>query len=445
MRTLIRGGNIVNEGRCFEGSVLLEADKIVSVIEGTSQPLGTHDIEVDARGCFVLPGIIDSHVHFREPGLTDKADIDSESRAAAYGGVTSYFDMPNTVPQTTTLDALEEKFERGRRHSHVNYSFFFGATGDNWSEFQHLDCHRIPGIKLFMGSSTGNMLVEGISSLANVFTSAKAVDLPLMVHCEDTSTINNNMQAMKEKYGDDPDIRLHPLVRSEEACVKSASLALELAHEHGTQLHIAHVSTARELDLMAQEDNLHVTAEAVIAHLLFTDNDYQVKGSLIKCNPAIKTVHDRDILRRALTNGSIATIATDHAPHLFSQKEGGCAKAASGMPMVQFSLPVMLGLVDEGVLTIERLVELMAHNPARLFDVRNRGFIRKDCKADITIVKPHCPWTVTEEIIQSKCGWSPLFGHTFNWKVTHTICNGYMVYCEGQFDDGYRGEEITFR
>lgn len=445
MRTLIRGGNIVNEGKCFEGSVLIEEDRIVSVMEGTAQPLGTHDMEVDARGCFVLPGVIDSHVHFREPGLTDKADIDSESRAAAYGGVTSYFDMPNTVPQTTTLAALEEKFDRGRRHSHVNYSFFFGATGENWSEFQRLDRHRIPGIKLFMGSSTGNMLVEGNTVLVKVFASAKTVDLPLMAHCEDTSTINNNMQAMKEKYGDDPDIRLHSVLRSEEACVKSSSLALELARKHGTRLHIAHVSTARELDMIAQEGNPYVTAEAVIAHLIFSDNDYQEKGSLIKCNPAVKTVHDRDMLRQALTNGLIATVATDHAPHLRSQKLGGCAKAASGMPMVQFSLPVMLGLVDEGVLTIERLVELMAHSPARLFDVRNRGFIRKDYKADITIVKPHCPWTVMEDIIQSKCGWSPLLGHTFNWKVSHTICNGRVVYREGQFNDGYRGEEITFR
>lgn len=445
MRTLIRGGNIVNEGRCFEGSVSIEADRIVSVIEGSSQPLGICDLEVDARGCFVLPGIIDSHVHFRQPGLTEKADIDSESRAAAYGGVTSFFDMPNTIPQTTTLAAWEEKRELGKRHSHVNYSFFFGATGDNNGDFQRLDRHRLPGIKLFMGASTGNMQVGGRESLASVFEAVKNVGLPLMAHCEDTPTIDRNMQAMKEKYGDDPDIRFHPAIRSEEACVKSSSLAIELAREHGTRLHIAHVSTAKELDMLDGSVGSQITAEAVIAHLLFSEKDYQTKGGLIKCNPAVKTEHDRDMLRQALTHGKIATVATDHAPHLLSQKLGGCARAASGMPMIQFSLPVMLGLVDERVLTIERLVELMAHNPARLFEVRDRGFIREGGKADITIVKPHCHWTVTEEIIQSKCRWSPLLGHSFNWKVTHTICNGHVVYRDGEFDDGYRGEEVAFR
>lgn len=445
MRTLIRGGNIVNEGRCFEGSVLIEDDLIVSVKEGIVQSLGIHDEEVDARGCFVLPGVIDSHVHFRQPGLTEKADIDSESRAAAYGGVTTFFDMPNTIPLTTTLSALKEKFELGNRHSHVNYSFFFGATNDNGDAIRHLDHHRIPGIKLFMGASTGNMLVDGRAALSSVFESASEMGLPLMAHCEDTPTINENLQKIRQRYGDDPDVQFHPLIRSEEACVKSSSFALDLAREYGTQLHIAHVSTAKELEMIAKEGSPHVTMEATVAHLLFSDNDYLKKGTLIKCNPAVKTSYDRDMIRQAAANGLVTTIATDHAPHLLSQKEGGCVKAASGMPMVQFSLPAMLGLVDEGVFSIERMVELMAHNPARLFKVRDRGFIRRGNRADIAIVRPNSPWTVTKDIVQSKCQWSPLLGHTFNWKVTHTLCNGHIVYREGSFDEKYRGEEVVFR
>jgi dihydroorotase len=443
MTALIFGGKIVNEGRVFDGSIIIENDRISEIKEGTETPRGIYDNVVDATGCFVLPGVIDEHVHFREPGLTAKADIESESRAAAYGGVTSYFEMPNTIPQTTTLDALAEKSKLASAKSHVNYSFFFGATNNNSDAFASLDIHRVPGIKLFMGSSTGNMLVDKFGSLLKIFETAANLDLPLMTHCEDTDIINKNMAQVKKSYGDDPEVFLHPLIRSAEACYESTALAVALAKTYGTRLHVAHVSTAQELEFFGEFNN--ITAEAVIAHLFFTNRDYLTSGSLIKCNPAVKTPADRDELRAALTDGRISAIGTDHAPHQLSEKQGGCCHAASGMPMVQFSLPVMLELVDEGVLSIERMVELMCHNPARLFSVCERGFLRPDYKADITIVRPHTPWTVDEELIQSKCKWSPMTGHTFQWQICHTVCNGHFIYSNGRFDDLSRGEEILFR
>lgn len=443
METLIKGGTIINEGKSFEGSIVIENDRLVSIIEGNNISSNKYEQVIDATGCYIFPGLIDCHVHFREPGLTEKADIEHESKAAAYGGVTSYFDMPNTVPQTISLDALNNKFATAKHHSHVNYSFFFGATNDNIDAFYQLDRHRIPGIKLFMGSSTGNMKVDELSALMRIFKTAHELDLPLMVHCEDNAIINQNMKEITSKYGDDPDVEYHPFIRSEEACVESSSLAVGLAQLYDTRLHVAHVSTSKELGLFGRRSN--ITAEATIAHLLFTDKDYAEKGTRIKCNPAIKTENDREALRKALTNGSISTIGTDHAPHLLSQKEGGCKRAASGIPMIQFSLPVMLELVDEGVLPIERIPELMAHNPARIFNVKERGFLREGYKADITIVRPHCPWKVTEDIIQSKCKWSPLSGHIFNWQVVQTICNGHSVYRQGTFDENYYGEEINFR
>ena len=380
-------------------------------------------------------------MHFREPGLTEKADIESESRAAAFGGVTSYCEMPNTVPQTTTLEALDEKFLLASQKSHVNYSFFFGATNDNYTLFADLDRHRIPGIKIFMGSSTGNMLVDRYGALLKIFETAARLDLPLMAHCEDTEIINRNMEQMKKAYGDDPDVMLHPLIRSEEACYESSALAAQLARTYGTHLHIAHVSTARELELGGG----NITLEAVLAHLLFTSADYSRKRALIKCNPAVKRADDRDALRLALADGRISTIATDHAPHLLSQKQGGCAKAASGMPMVQFSLPAMLGLVDEGVVSFERVVDLMCHQPAQLFSIRDRGFLRPGYKADIAIVRPVEPYGVTPALIQSKCGWSPLDGDLLHWRVSHTICNGRIILNNGTFDAASQGEELRFR
>ena len=438
MKLLIQHGTIVNENNIFDGTVIVEDSKITKIVDGDTVPNASFDDVIDASGCFVLPGLIDDHVHFREPGLTEKADIDSESSAAAAGGITTYFDMPNTVPQTTTLEALEDKFKIAAQKSHVNYSFFFGATNDNVELFSKLDPHRIPGIKLFMGSSTGNMLVDRREALEKIFSTAQ---MPIMVHCEDTDIINRNMAEAKLKYGDDPKVSHHPEIRSTEACYQSTKLAVELATKHHARLHIAHLTTAKELELLADG----ITAEVTPSHLYFCDRDYTSLGTRIKCNPAIKSQTDRDALRQAVADGRIAVIGTDHAPHLLAQKEGGCAKAASGMPMIQFSLVTMLELVDQGVLTLERLVELMCHNPADLFGVRNRGYLREGYQADIVLVRPNCGWTVTKDMIKSKCGWSPMENHMYLWRVERTICNGHTVYQNGTVDTSYIGQPVTFR
>ncbi len=452
MRTIIEGGTIVNEGRTFDGTIIIDDGTITDIVPiNTIVPI---ENIINAHGCYILPGIIDDHVHFREPGLTEKADIDTESRAAAAGGVTTFFDMPNTKPQTTTLEALEEKFALARQKSHVNYSFFYGATNDNADTFPQLDIHRIPGIKLFMGSSTGNMLVDRREALERIFSSTP---LPLMAHCEDTEIINRNMAMAKEEYGDDPSVAHHPEIRSVEACYESTKLAVELARQYHTRLHIAHLTTAKELEYLTGGQSpcevrlteglspCEVTAEATVSHLYFSDRDYARLGTRIKCNPAIKSERDREALQQALSDGRITVIGTDHAPHLLSQKEGGCAKAASGMPMIQFSLVTMLELVDQGVLSLERLVELMCHNPARLFEVRQRGFIRPGYRADLVLVRPQSGWTVTPDCIRSKCGWSPMEGHTYLWRVERTLCNGHSVYVNGQVDTDYIGEEVAFR
>ena len=447
MRTVVQGGTIVNEGRTFDGIIVIEDGKITQIIQGHTYPEVSSDEVIDASGCFVLPGVIDDHVHFREPGLTEKADIDTESRAAAAGGVTTYFDMPNTVPQTKTLESLEEKLTLAAQKSHVNYSYFFGATNDNISLFPQLDPHRIPGIKLFMGSSTGNMLVDRREALEQLFSSS---ELPIMAHCEDTAIINRNMAEAKEKYGDDPKVIHHPEIRSEEACYESTRLAVELAQKYDARLHVAHLSTARELDLfdkcsMVNGQCSMITAEATVSHLYFCDRDYASLGTRIKCNPAIKTERDREALQLALTDGRITVIGTDHAPHLLSQKEGGCAKAVSGMPMIQFSLVTMLELVDNGVISLERLVELMCHNPARLFEVRHRGFIREGYQADLVLVRPNTAWVCTKNLVESKCGWSPMEGHMFLWRVERTLCNGHTVYADGKVDTDYIGQPVVFR
>ena len=444
MKRLILHGTLVNDANKFDGSVIVEDSKITKIVEGNTVPNASFDEVIDASGCFVLPGLIDDHVHFREPGLTAKADIDSESRAAAAGGVTTYFDMPNCVPQTTTLEALDEKFKLAAQKSHVNYSFFFGATNDNVDLFSQLDVHRIPGIKLFMGSSTGNMLVDRREALEKIFSTAQ---MPIMVHCEDTDIINRNMAEAKRLYGDDPKVTHHPEIRSVEACYQSTKLAVELALKHHAHLHIAHLTTAKELELRPPSSSLlsPCTAEVTPSHLYFCDRDYNALGTRIKCNPAIKSAADRDALRQAVADGRIAVIGTDHAPHLLEQKEGGCCKAASGMPMLQFSLVTMLELVDKGVLTIERLVELMCHRPADLFGVRNRGYLREGYQADIVIVRPNAAWTVTKDIIQSKCGWSPMENHTYLWRVEQTLCNGHTVYKDGVVDTNYIGQPVQFR
>ncbi len=440
MTTLIYGGVVVNEGREYKASVIIQDDRIADVIETNTIPRGDFDNVLNATGSYVLPGIIDSHVHFREPGLTQKANIESESRAAAYGGITSFFEMPNTVPQATNAEELERKFQLASERSHVNYSFFPGATNNNSDFLETLDEKRIPGIKLFMGSSTGNMLVNRRDALDKIFAIAAERNLVVVAHCEDSDIINNNIRKYQELLKtDDPDIKYHPLIRNEKACLESARLGVKLAQKHGSRFHIAHLSTAKELELLGG----NITGEACVPHLLFTDADYKRLGTLIKCNPAIKTVNDRSVLRMALRIGLISTISTDHAPHLLDEKHGGASKAVSGMPMVQFSLPVMLSLTNENVLTKTQLVQLMCHNQADLFGVIDRGYIRKGYKADIVIVKPE-RWKVERNCVQSKCGWSPLEGMNLDWKVIQTLCNGNIIYNVGVFDNTSKGEEIEF-
>lgn len=440
MKTLIRNGVLVNEGRRTHADLIIDNDRIEAIVSDGNIPRGDY-YEIDAAGCFVLPGVIDTHVHFRDPGLTYKADIESESRAAAYGGVTSYFDMPNTVPQTTTLDALNEKCKRAAEASHVNYSFFYGATNDNVDTFDRLDTSRIPGIKLFMGSSTGNMLVDDAAVLKQIFSKCAHLSLPVMAHCEDTDIIERNAKSVREQYGDDADISLHPAIRTAEACLASSRRAAELADSTGAHLHIAHLSTAAELSLLEKEG---ITGEVTVAHLLFDDSDYASLAGRIKCNPAIKSAADREALLSAVAEGRIHTVGTDHAPHSLSEKQGGALRAVSGMPTLQFSLVMMLGFVDRGQLTIEQIADVMCHNPARIFGVNERGFLREGYKADIAIVSPCEEYVISDRDVQSKCGWTPLDGRAATWKVMHTLCNGVHIYNDGIFDNESHGEEIRF-
>ncbi len=444
MKTIIRNATIVNEGRKFAGSVVIEDEFIQQVIEGDDSSQ-FYDLEIDATGLYLFPGVIDDHVHFRQPGLTHKADIASESRTAAAGGVTSYMDMPNTIPPTTSLEFLEEKFQLGAANSRVNYSFYFGATNDNVDIIPRLDPHRVPGVKVFMGSSTGNMLVDREESLRRIFETSP---LLLMTHCEDTGIIEANIRAFKKRYKGQNDfpVRYHSRIRNVEACYKSSSLAVQLAKETGARLHIAHISTAKELELFEAKpiEEKQITAEAVIAHLMFSTEDYDTLETRIKCNPSIKTPEDRAALREALNNGLIDVVATDHAPHLESEKKGGALKAASGMPMIQFSLVSMLEMSDLDVLPIERIPTLMAHNPAKLFRIEKRGFIRPGYYADLTLVDPHGNWQVREGRYYTKCGWTPMDERTFRWRVRRTIVNGITAYSDGIVVDGVRGNELRF-
>lgn len=438
MKTVIRHATILNEGERYEASLLIGAGIIEHIEREGDISLPGAEV-IDARGCLLIPGVIDDHVHMREPGLTHKATMDSETCAAAAGGVTTVMDMPNTIPQTTTIQTWQEKMQIGAQHCHVNYAFYLGATNDNLEEIRRVDTTRVPGIKLFMGSSTGNMLVDNEETLRQIFRQSPTL---VMTHCEDTRRINRRMAEMQALYGDDPDVGHHPDIRDAEACYASTALAVRMARETGARLHVAHITTERELELFSS-DNAQITAEACVAHLLFCRKDYARLGTRIKCNPAIKETSDRNALRLALNDGRITTVATDHAPHQLSEKQGGCRRAASGMPMVQFSLPAMMTLADEGILPHRRVVELMCHAPARLFDIEGRGFIREGYQADLTLLR-HTPWEVTSDCIQSLCGWSPMEGQTLAWNVERTWVNGQMVWDGQTVNRDVRGQAVTF-
>lgn len=444
-RTLIHNATIVNEGRSVQGSVVIEGDRIAEVLTYGKKLSVPCDETIDATGCCLLPGVIDDHVHFRDPGLTHKADILTESRAAAAGGVTSIMDMPNTNPLTTTLSALEQKFDLLNEKCIVNHSCYFGATNNNYTEFNQLDKHRVCGIKLFMGSSTGNMLVDKTNSLLNIFN---GTDMLIATHCESQEIIKKNTEYYKKIFSDAPEVPIskHPNIRSSAACYASTELAVRMASLAGARLHVLHVSTAKELQLFSDIplEEKHITAEACVAHLLYRQQDYKELGTRIKCNPSIKKQADRDALRNAVNTGVIDVIATDHAPHLLSEKEGGALKAMSGMPMIQFSLVSMLELAEKGIFSIETIVEKMCHAPAQIYGICDRGYVRKGYKADLVLVSHGDRWEVNSENILSKCGWSPLEGNSFRWKVERTFANGHLIYSDGQVDDTYRGEELRF-
>lgn len=445
-KTLIKNALIINEGRSFLGSVLISGAYITGIYEGDKQPVeSVNDAEViDATGKWLIPGVIDDQVHFREPGLTHKGDIGSESRAAVAGGVTSFMDMPNTNPQTTTLTDLDWKFQRAAETSVANYSFFFGGTNDNFNEIHKLNKNRIPGLKLFLGSSTGNMLVDKKETLKRFFGET---DLLIAVHAEKEDIIQKNKNFYIDKYGENLDISYHSKIRSEEACYVSSSEAVELATSLDTRLHLLHLSTAKELELLSNKQCLSdkkITGEACVHFLWFSDEDYSTYGNLIKWNPAIKTLADRDALRTALNLDILDIVATDHAPHLLSEKEGTCLTAASGGPMVQHSLAAMLELAYQKVFTKEKVIEKMAHHPAELFQIDRRGYIRPGYYADLVLIDPQQIWTVAKENILYKCGWSPMEGETFHHLVWKTFVNGHLVYSEKKIDDTIRGMELKF-
>ena len=441
-RTLIKDAMVVNEGLVQRASVLIENETIAGIFESDAPQA---DTVIDAAGKWLLPGVIDDHVHFRDPGLTHKADMASESLAAAAGGVTTVFDMPNCIPQTVTLDALNDKFSHAAETCIVNHSFYLGATHDNLNQIEKIDPSRVCGVKLFMGSSTGGMLLDDRDSLKALFNAAP---VPVAVHCEETSIINANMERYTTQYGSEPPVKYHPLIRSEEACYASTSKALDVAAGTNVHLHILHLTTAHELELFSNGplQGKQFTAEACPAHLWFTDADYSTKGTRIKCNPAIKTAADRDALRLALTDGHIDVIGTDHAPHLLSEKQGGCRTAASGMPVLPYSLPAMLELMERGILKMKDVVRLMCHNPAQIFSIKERGYIRQGYKADLTLVsRTDQGYTVSDADVPNKCGWTPFDGDEFHWRVCATWVNGHTVYDNGHFDTSIKGQPVKFK
>ena len=442
MKTLIKNAQIVNENQIFKGDLLIENDLILKIGNDISEDTA-HRV-IDADGKYLLPGVIDDQVHFREPGLTHKGDIESESRAAIAGGVTSFIEQPNTVPNAVTQQLLEEKYKIAAEKSLANYSFMMGGTNDNLEEVLKTNPRNVAGIKLFLGSSTGNMLVDNPETLENIFSKTKML---IAVHCEDEATIRANTEKYRKEFGDDIPMKFHHLIRSEEACYISSSKAVELAEKTGARLHVFHVSTAKETELFRNDIPLKdkkITAEVCVHHLTFTDVDYETKGTLIKWNPAVKTQKDKDGLWKALLDDRIDVIATDHAPHTWEEKQNVYTKAPSGGPLVQHSLVLMIENFKNGKITLEKIVEKMCHNPAILFQIEKRGFIREGYKADVVLVDLNDNSTVTKENILYKCGWSPFEGSVFHSKITHTFVNGNLVYENGKVADEKFGERLLF-
>ena len=443
MKTLINNASIINEGKTFVGAVLINADKIEKVYDAPLTELPNDITIVDAKGLWLLPGVIDDQVHFREPGLTHKGNIASESRAAVAGGVTSFMDMPNVKPQTTTQEELAKKFEIGAKSSVANFSFYFGATNDNLDEILKTNPKTTCGIKVFMGSSTGNMLVNKPEVLEAIFKNAPTL---VATHCEDEATINKNTEAYRKQYGENVPIEMHPKIRSEEACYLSSSYAVSIAKKYNTRLHVLHLSTAKELELFDDTElkNKRITAEVCVHHMWFSEEDYPEKGTHIKWNPAVKTKYDRDELLKAASGNRLAVIATDHAPHTVEEKNNSYFKAPSGGPMVQHSLVSMLELAKQGKITKEKVVEKMCHAPADLFQVEKRGYIKEGFFADLVLVSPNTSWTVNKENLLYKCGWSPLEGQTFSQQVKQTYVNGNLVFDNGIIYDDIKGHPLTF-
>ena len=438
---LIKNATIVNEGSSFVGDLLVEN----GIIKKIGSSITTNSMTViDASGKYLIPGLIDDQVHFREPGLTHKATIGSESRAAVAGGITTFIEMPNTVPQATNQQLLQDKFNIAEKTSFANYSFMFGGTNDNLEELLKTDPKTVAGIKLFLGSSTGNMLVDNLEVLEKIFSSTKLI---ISVHCEDEETIKKNTAEHKAQYGEHIPIELHPVIRSEEACYLSSSRAIELAKKTGARLHVFHVSTAKETTLFRNDiplEEKQITSEVCVHHLWFSDQDYKEKGTHIKWNPAVKTAADRQGLWKALLDDRLDIIATDHAPHTLEEKSNSYLKAPSGGPLVQHALLALLEKVSEKVISIEKLVEKACHNPAIIFQIENRGFIREGYYADLVLIDLKAPQTVCKENILYKCGWSPFEGTTFSSSVTHTFVNGVLIYHEGVFNNEVKGKRITF-
>ena len=440
-KTLLKNVKMVNENAIMEGDLLLEGQFILKISGDISEPNAK---VIDLKGKYLFPGIIDDQVHFREPGLTHKGNIATESRAAIAGGITSFMEQPNTNPQTTTIEELEKKFAIAANSAYANYSFLFGGTNDNLEELKRLDKNACSGVKLFLGSSTGNMLVDNELVLEKIFRNTEMV---ISAHCEDEGTIRANLARYKEEYGDDIPMKYHPVIRSAEACYLSSSKAIKLAKETGARLHVFHLSTGIETSLFRNDIPLEqkkITAEVCIHHLWFNDKDYDKKGSFIKWNPAVKTEEDRTQLWEALLDDRIDVIATDHAPHTMEEKDNVYANAPSGGPLVQHALPAMLENYHRGIISLEKMVEKMCHNPAKLFQLKKRGFLREGYFADLVVVDLHDPWKVKKENIVYKCGWSPFEGETFSSKITHTFVNGHLAYEQGNFSELKNAQRLTF-